>query len=180
MEIKEIIAFINNCIDKNILKELSKAIETKINASINIGDTVTFTIYYMIGDADGDTEYDITFDKITQTELDALAVITHILDTYTEPNSGTWGFMLNQSDFSEKDSICKVLFNNEDDEEDEEDENYTGVKVDFIGVKVDTLMGGEIVLTEAIIDEIQYIVEETFRSDTDYSFLVYQYYTIEQ
>ena len=53
----------------------------------------------MIGDADGDTEESTTIDIDSQDELDAISVITHILDNHSEPNEGTWGFMLDMDNF---------------------------------------------------------------------------------
>ena len=69
---------------KKDLKKLIKLAEKKLNSNIGIGDTVTLTIEYMIGDADGDTEESTTIDIDSQDELDAISVITHILDNHTE------------------------------------------------------------------------------------------------
>lgn len=144
---------------KKDLKKLIKLAEKKLNSNIGIGDTVTLTIEYMIGDADGDTEESTTIDIDSQDELDAISVITHILDNHTEPNEGTWGFMLDMDNFSKKpDDVYNILY-----EQDEAPETYNGIK-----------------LNPKILDIIGGIVEECFTGEAEYSFLVYEGYSLEQ
>ena len=97
---------------KKDLKKLIKLAEKKLNSNIGIGDTVTLTIEYMIGDADGDTEESTTIDIDSQDELDAISVITYILDNHTEPNEGTWGFMLDMDNFSKNQMMFIIYYMN--------------------------------------------------------------------
>ena len=158
MKKKEIKNFLKP-LDKKGLKTVMELAEKQLNSTLGIGDNVTLTIDYMIGDADGDTEESCPIEIKTQDDLNAIEVITHILDNHTDPNSGHWGFSLDESSFSKKPKeVYNILYN-----QDDAPKTYNGVE-----------------LTSKVLDVISEIVEECFRSDTEYSFLVYQGYTLEQ
>lgn len=146
-------------LSKNDLREVIALAEQKLNSSLGIGDSVTLVIDYMIGDADGDTEKECGLDIETQDELDALNIITYILDNHTEPNEGTWGFILDESNFSKKSNdVYNILY-----EQGEAPEVFNGVNI-----------------TPRILEVIEYIVDDCFRGETEYSFLVYEGYRLEQ
>lgn len=158
MKKEEIKAFLKP-LTKTELKKVIEVAEEQINSSLGIGDTVALIIDYMIGDADGDTEESWCFKIESQDDLDALEVIQDILDNHTEPNKGTWGFSLGESDFRQKSKeVYNILYN-----EEKAPSEYKGIK-----------------LNKNILETISNIVEECFRSDTEYSFLVYQGYRLEQ
>lgn len=144
---------------KKDLKKLIKLAEKQLNSNMDIGDTVTLTIEYMIGDADGDTEESTTIHIDSQDELDAISVITHILDNHTEPNKDRCGFILDMDNFSKKpDDVYNILY-----EQDEAPETYNGIK---LNPKILEIIGG--------------IVDDCFYGETEYSFLVYEGYKLEQ
>lgn len=152
---------------KKFLKPLSKAdlrkviqtAEEQLNSTLGIGDSVTLTIEYMIGDANGYTEKECNLDIESQDELDALEIMQDILDNHTSPTKGHWGFMLTESRFAQKPKeVYNILYNQE-----KAPKVYNGIKIN-----------------EKILETISYIVDECFRSDTEYSFLIYQSYNLEQ
>lgn len=146
-------------LNKRELKTVIQVAEEQLNSTLGIGDTVTLTIDYMIGDADGDTEESCEIDIESQDDLDAIEIITHILDNHTSPNHGTWGFILNEENFSRKpDEVYNILYNQED-----APEEYNGIK-----------------LNKTILKKIDSIVSACFTGETEYSFLVYQSYSLEQ
>jgi hypothetical protein len=154
-EIKELL----KSLSKKELKMVIDVAEEQMNSTLGIGDSVTLTIEYMIGDANGYTEKTCDVDIDSQTELDALDVIQHILDNHTEPNKGHWGFSLTESDFGKKpDEVYNILYNQE-----EAPETYQNIK-----------------LTPEILETIENIVSDCFRGEAEYSFLVYQGYSLEQ
>lgn len=146
-------------LSKTDLREVIALAEQKLNSSLGIGDSVTLVIDYMIGDADGDTEKECHLYIDSQDKLDALNIVTHILDNHTEPNEGTWGFILDGSNFSEKSKdVYNILYNHEE-----------APKV-FNGINI----------TPIILETIESIVDECFRGEAEYSFLVYKGYRLEQ
>lgn len=158
MKKKEIKEFLKPLTKKD-LQTIIELAEEQLNSTINIGDTVTLVINYMIGDADGNTDESCEMEIESQDDLDALEIIQDILDNNTKPNKGSWGFSLSQKDFAEKsDVIYNLLYNQE-----EAPKIYKGIK-----------------LNAAILERISNIVDECFRSDAEYSFLVYQGYDLEQ
>ena len=158
MKTKEIKEFLNP-LTKDELRNVISLAESQLNSSLGIGDSVNLVIDYMIGDANGDTEKECDYYIETQDDLDALNIVTHILDNHTSPNSGTWGFIMDERNFSKKpDEVFNILYNQE-----EAPEEYSGIK-----------------LNENILKQIQYIKSECFRGETEYSFLVYQGYDLVQ
>lgn len=146
-------------LSKKELRMLIELAEKQLNSGLGIGDTVTLTIDYMIGDSDGDTEESTTIQIDSQDELDAISVITYILDNHTEPNEGTWGFILDPENFRKKPvDVYNILYNQE-----EAPETYNGIK-----------------LNSKILDIIGDIVDDCFSGETEYSFLVYEGYNLEQ
>lgn len=155
---KEITEIISD-FSKEELKAIIKAANAKLNSTINIGDEVYLTIHYMIGDANGNTEEVASLDIETQDDLDALTIIRHLLDNYTEPNKGTWGFIMDDGNWSAKPGeVYNLLYNQE-----EAPEEYLGIKIN-----------------KGILDMISRIKDEAFTGDTEYSFLVYEGYEITQ
>jgi hypothetical protein len=158
MEKTEIEKFLKP-LSKNDLREVIALAEKQLNSSLGIGDSVMLVINYMIGDADGDTEEEYGLYIETQDDLDALNIITYILDNHTEPNKGHWGFGLEESEFSKKPrDVYNILYKQE-----EAPEVFNGINI-----------------TPNILETIENIVDGCFRGDTEYSFLVYRGYILEQ
>ena len=146
-------------LNKKDLKKVIKLAEEQLNSSFSVGDTVTLVIYYMIGDSSGDTQKECEVYLETQDDLDALNLITYILDNYTQPNEGHWGFSLDEESFSEKpEEVYSLLF---------DEENTPKI---FNGVKI----------TPKILETITDIVNGCFYGEAEYSFLTFQGYEIKQ
>lgn len=153
MENEKILDLLKETSDKDFLKKVIDVATTSLNSTISVGDDLEFIIDYMIGDSDGYEDRTIDFQNVTQDQLDALKVVEHILDNHTVPNKGTWGFILSRDSFSQKPKdVYNILYNQK-----KAPGEYEGVK-----------------LTPSVLEEIQYIVEEGFYEETEYSFLVYQ------
>jgi len=160
MEDKKIKEFLEK-LTKSELREVIELAKIQLNSTLGVGDSVTLTIEYMIGDADGDTEESMGIDIESEDDLNALDIIQHILENHTSPNKGNWGFGLSQSEFSNKKKskeVYNILYDRE-----KAPEMYNGIKI-----------------TPRILDVIEGIVSECFRSDTEYSFLTYEGVTISQ
>ncbi len=156
--VKEIKTLLKGLTKKEI-KQLIKLAEKELNSSVGIGDIVTLTINYMIGDSNGDTIEEYELEIKTQEQLDALNIVTHILDKHTKPNKGAWGFSLNEESFSKKpDPVYNLLYN-----QGEAPKVFNGIKI-----------------TPVILETISEIEESCFRDETEYSFLVYQGYELSQ
>jgi hypothetical protein len=158
MNKKEIKKFLTS-LNKAELKTAIELAEEQLNSTLGIGDSVTLNIEYMIGDANGDTEKTCEIDIDSEDVLDALDVIQHILDNHTKPNKGHWGFSLNSESFSEKPKdVYNILYNQ----------------------KKAPAIYEETKLTPKVLKTISYIVGECFRGETEYSFLTYEGYSLDQ
>lgn len=160
MEKKDVLAFINECTNFDVLTEVKQRADYKISQlGVVPGNDAVFTLYYMVGDSSGNHETEVDFYDITQDQINAVDVVMDILSNHTDPNSGSWGFQLNSEDFSEKpEDIYNILYNQEDAPKD-----YNGIE-----------------LTKEVLDEIDSIVENGFYDDTEYSFLTYEGYDFDR
>lgn len=171
MKYKEMLKVLEDCRDKKVLVKLRDKIGEKLESlGYGIGDTVTITIYYMIGDADGNTTEAMDFDIATEQDLAALTVIRDILDNHTQPNPGHWGFILEYGSFDQKpDQVWQTLYPVYDYD--------TGTYEINCPVYV-TAEGTPITIDQSVMESIQTIVEEVFRSGFENSFLVFESYEI--
>lgn len=158
------------------IKKLSKKELVKLKNKINkelksrtydVGDYIEIELAYNVGDSSAFMEYNMHFKITDQNDFDSVKILEHILKNETSPNKGSWGFMMNSNEFSERENKAPYYLLYSDKLSDDELEN---VPTHYNGIEIN----------DEILENLSMFVDELFFSEGANSFLVYNSYSISE